>query len=154
MENHMPTSTLEVLVVKGQSLNISEKRLKTLMSEFEVSIPLMSEALMVVEDFSAKPRKVLELHRDYGFSIVEIHSLYEIIGHLNGSDYIPSLKELARFIRHFFDDTDQLNTEYVCDIVSRLVKLEFSIKDFISLSEEQNENNIDTLMTYLESNWG
>ena len=156
MENHVTTSTLEVLVVQGQKLNIGEEYLVTLMSEFDVSIPLMSEALIVVKDFSAKPRKVLELHRDYGFSIVEIHSLYNIRDHLNEPGYTLSLKDLALFTRHFFDDTDQLdiNAEYVCDIVSRLVKLEFSIKDFIRLSEEQGENSIDTLMAYLESNRG
>ncbi len=152
MKNNVIASNLEVLVVQGQKLNISEQNLVSLINEFGVSVPFVSESLIVVEDFSARLRKILELNQEYYFSVVEIHGLYEIRDHFNGSDSDLSLIGLAKFVRYFFDRNDELNVDYTCDVLSRLKEIELSIEDTIRFSEEQNEGDIEILMEYLENN--
>lgn len=106
--------SLEILAAQH---DVSKNQILRLMGEFAVTTAQMTEVIECVAEYSAKPRRILELVRDHDLRVSEVWSLYEIRDSVKTKSGGVSLEQLALLKDAFPDAVDLDNSEQVHDLL-------------------------------------
>lgn len=110
---------LELLAAQN---NVSRNLTLSLIREFGVSVTQMTEVIECVAEFSAKPRKVLEMTSKHKICVSEVWSIYEIRDSFKKADDSISLNQIALFNDAFKGLIDFNNLEQLYDLLSEIVE--------------------------------
>lgn len=106
--------SLEILAAQ---YDVSKNQIRRLMGEFAVTTAQMAEVIECVAEYSASPRRVLELVRDHDLRVAEVWSLYEIRDSVKTKRDGVSLEQLALLKDAFPDAVDLDNPEQIRDLL-------------------------------------